>query len=814
MKKKITAIIVVLIGIVSAVTFGTLNVEQIDANTLEENKLVNGNFEEGTTNWFTLHEFGGEADFSVNEGGVAEVEIVNIGTQIHPDWGIPISWTTQLVQDNVAIESGYTYSLSFDASSTQPRPIEVEFTGLSGADNVSFTIDETMQTYTHELDYNFQSTDIALKFLIGTVGEVDGLETPDTGHTISFDNISLRPVRELDESSDDAIDWTLSWSDEFDGDALDLTNWRYDEGNYMQSTDGEWVAGWGNEESQYYQSDNVRVQDGHLIIEAKEESVTDEHDTYDYTSGKIMSDGLFSQTYGRFEARMKLPEGQGFWPAFWLMPQDDVYGGWASSGEIDIMENRGDQLNTVGAAVHYGGGWPNNVHSGGEYHFPEGSSITDFNVYSLEWEPGELRWYVNDELYYQTSDWFSDNGEYPAPFDQDFFIILNLAVGGWYGLEPNENTPFPSQVEVDYVRVYEGEYNHDVTPPEPEPSDPEEEEPPFIQVNPDDYRSLGENLLLDANFDAITTENLIADDTAWGIHNQGVYEDWAGLATFEIHEGILTSQIEQLGWEWWHIQLHQTLSIPNGTYLLSFDAASENPRDLYIEFPGTQTGILNIPIDGEMDAYHYLLYFGEDVPETQLLFGFGRDSEDEEFAVPYNVSLDNVRLIPVEAIEHIEEDEMAELEERIAELEAEVEELTQNQAVQNEELTALREKLEVLRQTINKTDQDAAALLNRITLLEVKLLEIEESAKETEKITDSETEHEEESTEVIVEVDDGNDEEPTQSGQLSNETAQETEEDDLPATGEYSNTWMYLIGSLLVISGLVFIVRLRKETTE
>ncbi|GAF20109.1 beta-glucanase precursor [Bacillus sp. JCM 19046] len=117
------------------------------------------------------------------------------------------------------------------------------------------------------------------------------------------------------------------------------------------------LPGWGNEELQYYSDDpkNVRVENGELIIEAHQESVSDEFGTYGYTSGKVLTEGRFSQTYGRFEARMRLPAGQGFWPAFWMMPEDDQYGGWAASGEIDIMENAGATPNKIGGAIHYGG---------------------------------------------------------------------------------------------------------------------------------------------------------------------------------------------------------------------------------------------------------------------------------------------------------------------------------------------------------------------------------------------------------------------------------------------------------------------------
>ncbi|MFB4212401.1 family 16 glycosylhydrolase [Shouchella sp. JSM 1781072] len=246
--------------------------------------------------------------------------------------------------------------------------------------------------------------------------------------------------------------WNLVWNDEFDGDSLDQSKWRYDIGNGQPN-----LPGWGNEELQYYNDDprNVRVENGELIIEAHQEPISDEFGSYEYTSGKVLTEGLFSQTYGRFEARMRLPAGQGFWPAFWMMPENDQYGGWAASGEIDIMENAGGTPYKVGGAIHYGGPWPENQFQAGDYFFPDGTDATGYHEYAVEWEPGEIRWYVDGNLYQTINDWYSTGGAYPAPFDQDFHLILNLAVGGWYGGNPDGSTPFPSTMAVDYVRVYE-----------------------------------------------------------------------------------------------------------------------------------------------------------------------------------------------------------------------------------------------------------------------------------------------------------------------------------------------------------------------
>ncbi|QJC50501.1 family 16 glycosylhydrolase [Paenibacillus albicereus] len=256
-------------------------------------------------------------------------------------------------------------------------------------------------------------------------------------------------------------DWTLTWSDEFDGDAaqpdangVDLSKWGYQLGNGAEYG----VDGWGNNEQQFYRKENIQVEDGKLVIEARKES----HGGKPYTSGRLWTSPTFSQTYGKFEARMKLPAGEGLWPAFWMMPQDSVYGVWASSGEIDIMEARGRLLNEVGGTLHHGKTWPDNRYTGKEYRFPDGEDITGFHTYGVEWEPGEIRWYVDGKLYQTQNEWSSqgvgqpDKYAFPAPFDQPFHLIVNLAVGGNYdGGRTPKDSDLPGRVEVDYVRAYE-----------------------------------------------------------------------------------------------------------------------------------------------------------------------------------------------------------------------------------------------------------------------------------------------------------------------------------------------------------------------
>ena len=140
--------------------------------------------------------------------------------------------------------------------------------------------------------------------------------------------------------------------------------------------------------------------------------------------------GKFSWKYGRFEARIKMPKGKGVWPAFWLMPQDSVYGGWASSGELDIVEVIGDKANTNWGTIHYGDKWPKNVHTGDHLVLPSGDLSDDFHTYAVEWEEGVIRWYFDGKLYQTQTKWYTKAAPFPAPFNQNFFaIILNFCRG-------------------------------------------------------------------------------------------------------------------------------------------------------------------------------------------------------------------------------------------------------------------------------------------------------------------------------------------------------------------------------------------------
>lgn len=280
------------------------------------------------------------------------------------------------------------------------------------------------------------------------------------------DEVALEDIQ-VGTSEDSTIEgWDLVWNDEFDGTDLDTSKWNYDTGYYLNDDPGTW--GWGNNELQHYtdSEENVFVEDGKLNIVALEDPKSFPQDpdrVAPYSSGKLTTQDKFTFKYGRIDFSAKLPAVTGAWPALWMMPNDDVYGGWASSGEIDVMEAKGRIPESTSGAIHFGGEWPANTYIHGEQTFEDGGRIdTDFHVYSVIWEEDTISWYVDGKFFFKVTkeQWFSaavrDNPL--APFDQDFYVIMNLAIGGWFdgGREPSVED-FPIEMQVDYVRVYSEE---------------------------------------------------------------------------------------------------------------------------------------------------------------------------------------------------------------------------------------------------------------------------------------------------------------------------------------------------------------------
>ena len=239
----------------------------------------------------------------------------------------------------------------------------------------------------------------------------------------------------------------LTLSEEFDTEgAPNSAIWSYDIGT------GE--NGWGNNELQYYSNrpENVTVQNGILIITAKKE----EFNGSSYTSTRLVTKGKFEQAYGRFEARMRLPYGQGIWPAFWLLGANIDEAGWPECGEIDIMEYRGQNPTTLIGTVH-GPGYSAGQSISKSYNLENDRFDTGFHIFGIEWGPEYINYYVDDVLYNQIT---PDDVTGEWVFNKPFYIIINLAVGGNFVGSPNSETTFPQSLLVDYVRVYKNKFDN------------------------------------------------------------------------------------------------------------------------------------------------------------------------------------------------------------------------------------------------------------------------------------------------------------------------------------------------------------------
>lgn len=239
----------------------------------------------------------------------------------------------------------------------------------------------------------------------------------------------------------------LVWSDEFDGKSLDYSKWGIEQNAF----------GGGNQELQIYtdRPKNVRVENGHLIIEAHRDNANVNGTGREYSSGRIRTKHRGDWKYGRIEVRAKMPIGQGVWPAIWMLPTDEKYGGWAASGEIDIMEYLGQKPNEVLGTLHYGAGWPKNAYSGDSIKLKSGTFNDDFHTFAVDWQEGKIIWLLDGKPWQTQTKWHSENGKFPAPFDQRFHLLLNLSVGGHLAGNPDANTTFPQKFLIDYVRVYQ-----------------------------------------------------------------------------------------------------------------------------------------------------------------------------------------------------------------------------------------------------------------------------------------------------------------------------------------------------------------------
>ncbi len=314
------------------------------------------------------------------------------------------------------------------------------------------------------LDFESQSGtltfDDTTEEIISIVILTDTLKEPDedfevnlSNATVGFDNsTAIGTIRNDDDfvvlnddgyiTPDAYAGMTLTWRDEFDGNEINLDNWTHEIGTGS--------GGWGNNEKQYYTDShqNSYVANGVLTIEAKEQNINGS----DYSSARMISAGKQEYIFGRIDIRAKLPEGQGIWPAIWMLGSNFWTSGWPSCGEIDIMELVGHQPSTVHGTAHYGQQGQPSMHHGNGYGLVDGKFSDEFHVFSLIWQNNSIKWYVDDNEFFTLND-SNVNGIYP--FNQEFFFIMNIAVGGNWPGSPDATTIFPQKMEVDYIRVFQ-----------------------------------------------------------------------------------------------------------------------------------------------------------------------------------------------------------------------------------------------------------------------------------------------------------------------------------------------------------------------
>ena len=426
------------------------------------------------------------------------------------------------------------------------------------------------------------------------------------------------PEYTTQEGAPEIDGYTLLWNDEFEGDTLDETVWNREVRQ----------PGWTNEELQEYTSkpDNAFLRDGNLVLKAIK---TDENGKPYYTSGKVNSHNTRDFTYGKITARAKVPEGQGLWPAIWMMPQDEQhYGQWPKCGEIDIMEVLGSRVDTAYGTVHYGAP---HAEQQGTYVLENGDTFaSDFHEYSVEWEPGEMRWYIDGNLYHTVNDWFTANeGEdekpYPAPFDQPFFVQMNLAVGGTWPGDPDETTDFDkAEFLIDYVRVYQkDEYDMNVTKPEKSYCEADETG----------------NFLHNADF--AEAEDL-TDDIDWKFM---LFEGGEGAAEIKDNTMVITTKNE--GTVDYSVQLVQPElpMIKGKKYRLTFDAWADKERDIVVCVSAPTAGwiryladtTLTVPDKKTTFTYEFEMKDKDD-PNGRLEFNLGNRGSAE------TVYIQNVRV--------------------------------------------------------------------------------------------------------------------------------------------------------------------------
>ena len=412
--------------------------------------------------------------------------------------------------------------------------------------------------------------------------------------------------------------YTKVWEDNFDGNSLNMKDWNVETHE----------PGWVNAELQEYtESGNIKVSDGKLTIIPKRTKNAD--GTYSYTSGRINTQNKHDFKYGIMEARMKFPKGQGYLPAFWMMPtNENLYGQWPKCGEIDIAEVMGQDTKKIYGTIHYG---EPHAQSQGTEVLKKGNFADDWHTCAVEWEPGSIKWYVDGVLYHEEHSWFTKTpgqGEvtYPAPFDQNFYIIFNLAIGGsWVGY-PDKTTDYNSNFQVDYVKVYQKKnYNDNVKKPEKK-----------VVLKKADKKG---NFISNADF----SKNEKLDGSA----NWQFMTAQSGEGSAAIKNKKIEIKTKNAGKEEYSIQLVQPgLPMEKGaTYEVSFDAYADKARTMKVDISGPDMNYMRyfndtaVNLTTKKKSYKFKFTMNEDTDaNSRLEFNMGAQGSTA------NVYITNVKV--------------------------------------------------------------------------------------------------------------------------------------------------------------------------
>ena len=432
--------------------------------------------------------------------------------------------------------------------------------------------------------------------------------------------------------------YELKWEDDFDSVSLNSADWNVETHE----------PGWVNAELQEYvnSDENIYLEDGNLVIKPVREKVGEDEDgtpVYKYTSGRVNTQGKHDFTYGLFETRVKVPTGKGYLPAFWMMPTDEnLYGQWPRCGEIDIMEVMGQETNKLYGTLHYG-----NPHSQNQatYTAKNGDFASEYHTYAVEWEPGKMIWYVDGIKYQEVNDWYTTTegqgtAAYPAPFDQPFYMILNLAIGGsWVGY-PDETTTYDDQAFViDYVKAYQKDQSYY---DELEKTVEKPEKAPVVE--PEDGKYV-------KNDDFSQDDDLSGENgSVWKFMTQQGGEATACIVaddTFGAGKRAVKISTTKAGTEDYAVQLVQA-DIPvkqEGQYRLSFDAYAASDRTMITDVSAPDYNYaryLNdtvVDLTTEKQSYSYTFTVKEhDDANARIEFNLGKTSPVSD------VYISNVRL--------------------------------------------------------------------------------------------------------------------------------------------------------------------------